>query len=491
MSTCLGNRISRIAVLMMTAILLAVLPPDADAQARRKGTATPQRTSKQTTKRNNPVPASKRTMESVKKDKTTTERQISETTNRLQTNAKELNRQLNRLNSLNADIEARREEAEGLRRHIDSIGSAIIVTADSIKILETELEQMRLAYLKAMKGLQPHSGAASDLSFIFSAETFSEAYSRIRYLRQFSAWRERKARQVEDAIDRIAERRSHLTALRHSQDRAYRRAEENRQTLSRQQEQSAQMVTQLRKEDTALRRSLEEQKKKAAALDRELDRLISAEQARIAREEEAAKRKAEKEAARTGKKLPAATPGTSASGKTEKMPSGSENAATGPSAKEVASANARTQTAAATSAAALSGSFAANKGKLLFPVNGKYKVVRRFGRQPHPTLPHVETENSGIDIEVAPGSSARAVFGGKVSAIFKQDGFNSIVMIRHGQYITIYAGLADVNVKQGDTVTAGQTIGRIYSDPDDGNRTILHFEIRNERQKLNPSLWVR
>ena len=117
--------------------------------------------------------------------------------------------------------------------------------------------------------------------------------------------------------------------------------------------------------------------------------------------------------------------------------------------------------------------------------------MRRFGRQPHPTLRHVETENSGIDIEVSSGSSARAVFAGTVSAIFKQDGFNSIVMIRHGNYITIYAGLAGVNVRQGDVVKAGQSLGKIYSDPDDGNRTILHFEIRNERQKLNPTQWVR
>ena len=89
------------------------------------------------------------------------------------------------------------------------------------------------------------------------------------------------------------------------------------------------------------------------------------------------------------------------------------------------------------------------------------------------------------------GTSARAVFAGKVSYIFKQDGFNSIVMVRHGRYITIYAGLATVAVKQGDSVKAGQTLGSIYSDPDDGNRTKLHFEIRNERQKLNPTQWVR
>ncbi|MDE6175035.1 MAG: peptidoglycan DD-metalloendopeptidase family protein, partial [Duncaniella sp.] len=267
---------------------------------------------------------------------------------------------------------------------------------------------------------------------------------------------------------------AHLTSLRHSQDQAYRKAEETQATLSRQQSESEKMVTTLRKEDSALRAMLKEQKRQAAALDRELDRLIAAEQARIAREEaEKARREKEKASARKN--------------------SGTKTGTDAPerSAKDVASANARTQTAASTAASALTGSFEANKGRLLFPVAGSYKIVRRFGRQPHPTLRHVETENSGIDIEVSSGASARAIFAGKVSAIFKQDGFNSIVMIRHGRYISIYANLSSVSVKQGDSVKAGQNLGTIYSAPEDSNRTTLHFEIRNERQKLNPSQWVR
>lgn len=452
---------------ILAAMLIAFSPADAQSRRKRSTARTPQRT-----------------METVKKDKTSTERKISETATKLKSNSKELNRQLNRLNSLNADIEANTSKVNDLRSHIDSLGSAITVTADSITRLEGDLDDMRKAYLKAMKELQPHYDTMSDISFIFSAGSFSEAYSRIRYLRQFAAWRERKAANIREGIDRIAERRAHLTSLRHNKDVAYRKAEEAQQTLTKQQKESKEMVTKLRKEDSALKRSLDEQKKKAAALDRELDRLIAAEQARIAREEELARRKAAAEAKAKNKA------GAKASASTSTAKSEGSNVGER-SAKEVASANARTRTAASTAASELTGSFAANKGRLLFPVAGKYKIVRRFGRQPHPTLKHVETDNSGIDIEVAHGSAARAVFAGKVSAIFKQDGFNSIVMIRHGKYITIYAGLASVSVKQGDNVKAGQSLGKIYSDPDDSNRSILHFEIRNERQKLNPTLWVK
>ncbi|WP_289869723.1 peptidoglycan DD-metalloendopeptidase family protein [uncultured Duncaniella sp.] len=468
----------RCLTIIMMGLMLASSPADAQTHKKRSRT-------QRTTQRSS---AQHRSMETVKKDKSTTERKISETSTKLQTNAKELNRQLNRLNSLNADIATTKNQVAGLRQHIDSLGSAINATADSIKILEGELESMRCAYVKAMKGLQPHTGAASDLSFIFSAETFSEAYSRIRYLRQFTAWRERKVENIHKAIDRIADRRAHLTNLRHSQDVAYRKAEQAKQTLSRQQMESEEMVTKLRKEDSALRQSLNEQKRKAAALDRELDRLIAAEQARIAREEEAARRKAAEAERQRKKKEQAAIARKKNKGVSH---SGESTKADTPSAKEVASAKATTHKAASTDADALSGSFASNKGKLLFPVNGKYKIVRPFGRQPHPTLRHVETDNSGIDIEVAPGSTARSIFAGTVSAIFKQDGFNSIVMIRHGRYISIYAGLGSVSVRSGDYVKAGHTLGIIHSDPDDSDRTILHFEIRNERQKLNPSQWVR
>lgn len=439
----------RLIAAVVTVLMLA--GADADARTRRKSARTPQRT-----------------MENVKRDRSKAERKISETSTRLKANTKELNRQLNRLNSLNADIEITRSKVQGLRNHIDSLGTEIDLTVDSVKTLEGELEAMRSAYVQAMRRLQPHAGTMNEMAFIFSSGSFSEAYSRLRYLKQFSAWRERKAEAIRRGIDRIAERRVHLSSLRHNQDIAYRKAAETQNQLSQQQTQSAEMVSKLRKEDSALRRALNEQKRQAKALDRELDRLIAAEQARIEREERAARK-----------------------AKSKKASSGKSGAASSRSAKDVASANATVRTAASTSAAALSGSFEENKGRLLFPVAGRYKIVRRFGRQPHPTLPHVEVDNSGIDIEVKKGSSARAVFAGKVSYIFKQDGFNSIVMIRHGRYITIYAGLASVGVKQGDTVKAGQSLGLIYSDPDDGNRTKLHFEIRNERRKLNPVQWVK
>ena len=139
---------------------------------------------------------------------------------------------------------------------------------------------------------------------------------------------------------------------------------------------------------------------------------------------------------------------------------------------------------------ALSGSFAKNKGKLPFPLSGSYKIVAHFGRQQHPELRYVQTENSGIDIETTPGTRARAVFNGVVSRIFVTPGYNSTIIVRHGNYLTIYANLSEVYVRAGEKVKTGQNLGKIYSDSQDGNRTILTFQLWKERTKLNPESWL-
>lgn len=135
--------------------------------------------------------------------------------------------------------------------------------------------------------------------------------------------------------------------------------------------------------------------------------------------------------------------------------------------------------------------FASSKGKLPFPVDGRHIVVRGFGRQKHPDLPMIETDNPGIDISVEKGALARNVYEGIVSAIFKQPGYNNVVMVRHGDYITIYANLDNVMVTKGEKIGAGCPIGKISVDEDDAKgRSIIHFEIRREKEKENPLLWL-
>ncbi|MCM1522652.1 MAG: peptidoglycan DD-metalloendopeptidase family protein [Muribaculaceae bacterium] len=423
-----------------------------------------------------------RTVENVRREQDTAHKRISETSDKINVNDAELKRRMGQLNSLNADIKTQTIEVSRLRSHVDSIKGEIQLTSDSIAVMEHELEGLRQSYAQAMSKIQPSAGNLNVINFIFASKSFSEAWSRLRYLRRFAEWRKGKAEEIEAAIDRIASHRRQLTGLRHSHDVARRNAEQQQHSLEAKQAESKKLVASLRKEDARLRRELKEQQQRSAALDRELDRLIAEEQARMEREE---KERRQRELAQAKAKNQGAKAKPQA-GKAH----GTASKAEGPSSAEVASARAATKKAAETSPAALTGSFRNNKGKLLFPVSGSYKIVRGFGRQPHPTLKHVMVDNSGIDIETRRGSSARAIFAGTVSAIIQQPGYGWIVMLRHGSYLSVYAGLTAANVKKGQQVKAGQTLGVIAPDPL-RDVAMLHFEVRNERTKLNPTVWVK
>lgn len=335
---------------------------------------------------------------------------------------------------------------------------------------------MRHTYAKALRSTQGSNGAMNTLAFIFSSETFGNAWQRVRYLRRFGQWRRNQTERILRAADSLEIRRQGLDTLRRERSVAVARMSISQRQLEAQRKETDQLVGKLRSEGSSLKALLKEKERKARALDRELDKLIAEEQRRREQEQREAERR-EKEAARKAGKT-----------KTEKTPT---ETATASSAPKPSKSKTQAPTGVAAADRALTGSFESNKGRLLFPVAGRYRIVRGFGRQKHPELEHVETDNSGIDIEAVGGGKARAVFKGRVSEIFKQPGYGTIIMVRHGNYLTIYANLSAIDVAKGQEVEAGQQLGTIYPDPDEDDRSILHFELRKERTKLNPLLWVK
>lgn len=135
--------------------------------------------------------------------------------------------------------------------------------------------------------------------------------------------------------------------------------------------------------------------------------------------------------------------------------------------------------------------FAAAKGSLPRPVEGSWKVVIPFGVNPLPELPSVKYDNPGIDVQVSPGATAKAVFPGVVSGVYQNKGYGTVVLVNHGSYYTVYANLSSSSVHSGDHVKQGQSIGKVFTDKHDKNRTIFHFEVWHGRDKLNPAQWIR
>ena len=437
----------------------------------------------------------RRDASSIKQDKQRTEKEIAETARRLDNNTAKLNQQLNQLNLVEAEIKVYNDTINAIQHTINTTARHIASLNDSITRIDRDLNLMRQKYATAVRKMQLQHDDKSTLAFIFSAESFTQAYRRMRYMSHFSKWRERKSAEIIEVQSQLNIRRDNMAKLQLEQQHSRQLVAAARQTLVDKRNETNKIVNSLKSEEKSLKKLLKQKEAEAQNLDRELERLIAeeqrkAEEARLAEErrkaEEARRAQEEQQAKARQDSINKARQDSAAKAKPEPEPKPQPKPETKPEQKPKSQYE---QTVEAERK--LSGSFEDNKGRLLFPVTGRYTIVRPFGLHTHPTLKYIKTDNSGIDIEVKAGGKARAIFDGTVSAIFRQSGFNNVIMIRHGSYISIYANIKSITVKKGDSVKAGTILGEIYADPDDNNRAIMHFEIRKEREKLNPELWVK
>lgn len=425
-----------------------------------------------------PAEGRKRTSSSVRKQKQQTERRISETGRRISKNQTDITRRLNQVNWLQAQIDESEQAIRRLNAAVDSLGRQSAAAADSIARFEARLALMRSRYADAARRTRKNRRAMSAEAFLFSAESFRQAYRRYRYMEQYSEWRERTAGEITALVGQLTARRARLEVMQAERRRVLTELDAERRQLQGRRDSTTAIVASLRREGSALKKALARQEAEARALDEELDRLIAA-------EAEAARKAAEEEARRRAEEE---RRNAAASADVKKSQDASGQTTTKPKVTPPPVAGSKTPPVVDRK---LSGSFADNKGRLPWPVTSRYSIVKKFGRQKHPTLPHVEIDNPGIDLHVPGGTEAKAVFAGKVTAIFRQDGYGLVVLVRHGEYLTVYANLASLGVKTGDSVKAGQSLGTLGSADDGSGRASLHFEIRREKRKYDPLLWLK
>ena len=138
----------------------------------------------------------------------------------------------------------------------------------------------------------------------------------------------------------------------------------------------------------------------------------------------------------------------------------------------------------------LSGDFSNNRGKFPWPVL-RGLITDHFGEHPHPVLKYVVVRNAGVDITTQANAKARAIFKGEVTKVVAIPGGNIAVIIRHGNYLTVYSNLSEVFVKAGQQVEGKEEIGNIFTDKNDDNKTVLKFQLWRENTKLDPEEWLR
>ena len=290
-------------------------------------------------------------------------------------------------------------------------------------------------------------GVYSKMLFLLSAESFDQSYRRLRYMQEFTAYRKRQIEKIEETQKEIAKKTEQLTQHQQTQEAVKKQKNTEQQKLLVDKKKENTAYANLKRKEKTLQADLKKQQKIADDLNKKIEALIAEEVS-----------KAEKKRKKTGEASPDDTPGTGiyALTKEEQL---------------------------------ISGNFAANAGRLPWPVERGF-ISGKFGIQPHPTLKYVTTNNKGIYIQTTAKTNARAVFEGIVTQRFSVPGSNNGVIIQHGQYRTVYANLTTIYVRVGEKVSAKQRIGQIYTDAENDNKTELFFQIWKERAILNPESWI-
>lgn len=453
--------------------------------------------------------AQTRKINDLKKEHAKINRKISESEKVLKTTARNVKAQIGNLVLINGKIDERTKYIQTIRADVDALTQDISTMQGKIEQQERLLNDKKLKYEVLMRHVHRQRSIQDKLLFIFSAKSMTQIYRRIRYVREYSKYLRVQANYIEQKRNELSSQRSELEATKNVKDNMLVQEEAEKQKLERQKKERQTMVRNLQAQEKNIKKTIAEQKKKAASLNAQIDRLVAAE-VEAARKRAEAKRKAEAEAARKAREAEnrrrlaeakAAEERARARERAASTKSADEKAA---AARELASAVAATKAVEGKIAsdakvekmeaykidksdAVLTGNIERNKGRLPMPITGAYVIVGHYGQYSVEGLRNVRLDNKGIDIKGRPGAKARAIFSGEVSAVFQLAGMVN-VMIRHGRYISVYCNLSSASVRRGQTVNTRDVIGTVAADGD--NNCILHFQLRKETAKLNPEQWL-
>ena len=396
------------------------------------------------------------------------QKQITESETLLKTTKKTVSSQLNGLAALTGQIEERKRYILTINNDVESIDRELSSLERQLGKLQRDLKDKKKKYESSVQYLYKNRSIEEKLMFIFSARSLAQTYRRLRYVREYATYQRLQGEEVLKKQEQVNKKKAELRQVRAAKADLLKERESEKMKLEKQEKEKRTLVTSLQKKQRGLQNEIAKKRREANQLNARIDRLI-------AEEIEKARKRAAEEARRE------AAARKKDGAKTDKS-------ATASGASKTKAAPLETYTMSKADRE-LSGDFANNRGKLPMPISGAYIITSHYGQYAVEGLRNVKLDNKGIDIQGRPGAQARAIFNGKVAAVFKLNGLFNI-LIRHGAYISVYCNLSSALVKQGDTVTTKQAIGQVFSDGADGGRTVLHFQLRREKEKLNPEPWL-
>jgi murein hydrolase activator len=374
---------------------------------------------------------------------------------------------LNELRLMDNQIRSREELVRIFDNQVRVAEVKMIERKNEIEKLNKRLADLKRQYKSMILYTYKHRNNIGKIMFILSANNYNDAIKRNKYLKKVAGLQKKQRALIEQHQQLIADEITKIDQEKQAKLLALEEKRKEREQIEKDKITKQQTYQQFKKEEQKLVSQLQQEERKKLELKGKIDAAIKAEIAENQRrqKETAGKKKS------TSKKTKS-TSGSSSSSTEEK-----------PEREYVYEET--------TEGKVVAKNFEGNKGRLPWPVdNGT--ITERYGRNAHPTLEGVFTNNNGIDISCAKGTSVRSIFEGEVTSVFSITGAGKVVIIKHGNYRTVYSNLADVSVQTGSKVTTKQIIGHLL--PSDGNVSICHFEVHlvnnNGTQSLNPSLWV-
>ncbi len=378
---------------------------------------------------------------SLQQEKKQIEEQIAFTNKLLAENSKNKKATLDGLAILKQKIIQRERLINTIKAELQLLDAEIRETGDSVFELGVELKKLKDEYALMIHYAYRNRNAYDRLVFIFSSEDFNQAYRRIRYFQQYASYRRTQAELITRTRKELNRKEEKLQLQKAEKETLLAESQKEKNLLVAEQSEVNSTITDLGKQEKELKKTLRDKEKAVVRLEEAIAKII-AEEIRLA--EERARAAA---ASKTSSGF-ALTP--------EEMQ--------------------------------LSENFSTNRGKLPWPAE-RGVISGTFGEHQHPVLPRVKVKNNGINILTSEGAVARAVFSGEVTRVISVPNFNNVVIVRHGEYLTVYSNLDEVFVSKGDKVSTKQEIGRIYTDKNN-HKTELHFEIWKAKELMDPAPWL-
>ncbi|WP_314815923.1 peptidoglycan DD-metalloendopeptidase family protein [Hoylesella nanceiensis] len=535
----------------LLALLLVVFTMSLSAQTRRKATNSRQTTTKKVTTNNKKRtttpkrPAGKKTttkgkapsystpaIKGLQAERNQIQQKIRQQEQALRANQADVKKRLQDLLVLNTQIDERQKNIEGIQKDIHGIDNNIGILTVQLQNLQSQLDEHKEKYIKSLQYSAKHHNVQENMMFIFSAESLTQLYRRMRFVKEYAAYQKAQGDIIKMKQQQIGEKNQQLKVVKGQKNTLLYKGQQEKKALEGQQGEQKKVVASLQQQQKTIQSVIAEQRQKDAELNKKIDALIAEEVAK-ARARAAAEAKRRAEAAAEAKR------------KAEELArkKAAAEAAARENARRIAEAKAREERLKAEARAAeraadaakrkeaeqlareaeaarvaterkaqaeeernqrdisnarksvedaqrmnsvdrmMSGGFEANKGRLPMPITGSYRIVSHFGQYNVEGLKNVTLDNKGINILGSSGCQARAIYDGEVSAVFGFSG-SMVVMVRHGAYISVYCNLRSVNVSKGQKVSTRQILGAVGAD------NILQFQLRRETAKLNPEAWL-